>query len=304
MILADTLDSVRIQVSNDGFFFLKICLAFILFSLAIDITKEDFKVLIQYPKSVIIGLLSQVFLLPGITFVFVYFFKPHPSIALGAFLVAACPCGNMSTYISSLSKGFVPLSISITTISTLLASFTTPFNFYLYASLYTPAQPILQSIEVSFGYLLQSIFFILILPLCLGMYLRMRIPNFISRWSKLIKSVALLIFIGLLAGAFISNRKIFIQYLPGIFWLVFFQNILAFFTGYVFSKLFCLPETHCRSISIETGIHNSGLGLLLAVTFFPNSGGIALLAAWWGIWHIVSGMSLAGFWHFRQGKIA
>lgn len=296
MLLIDTFDKVHIEVNNQGFIFLKFCLAFILFSLALDIKTEDFKTLLKFPKSVLIGGFSQIILLPAITFLLILLLKPHPSVALGAMLVAACPCGNMSTYISNLAIGFVPLSISITTLSTLLATISTPFNFYLYASHYAPTQRLLQEIHVSFGYLFQSIFFILLLPLALGMLLRYKFPNAVFRYSRGIKILAFLIFIVLLIAAFLTNRKQFIAFLPMVFWFVFVQNWLAFFSGYLLPRIFKLPEDHCRSISIETGIHNSGLGLLLAVTFFPGNGGMALLAAWWGIWHIVSGMSLAAIW--------
>jgi BASS family bile acid:Na+ symporter len=90
---------------------------------------------------------------------------------------------------------------------------------------------------------------------------------------------------------------VFIKYIPLIFGVVFIQNALAFLVGYLFPKFLKIPETHCRSISIETGIHNSGLGLILVMTFFEGNGGMALIAAWWGIWHIIAGMALAFYWN-------
>ena len=109
-----SLDQVQINASGDGLIVLKICLAFILFSLAIDIKKEDFITLYSNPKSVIVGCISQIIILPLFTFILVLLLKPSASIALGMLLVAACPCGNMSTYMSYLAKGFIPLSITIT----------------------------------------------------------------------------------------------------------------------------------------------------------------------------------------------
>lgn len=292
-----TLDQVQINANSDGLIILKICLAFILFSLAIDIKKEDFKTLITNPKSVIIGSISQIILLPLLTFLLVLLIKPSASIAMGMILVSACPCGNMSTYISYLAKGFIPLSISITTISTLLASITTPFNFYLYASHYPPANALMQEIHISFWSLLSSIILLLILPLISGILLQQYYPALTKKLSKPIKMIALIFFILFLIGAFVSNRTIFIKYLPQIFGVVFIQNTLAFLVGYLFPKIFKLPETHCRSISIETGIHNSGLGLILVMTFFEGNGGMAIIAAWWGIWHIIAGMALAYYWN-------
>ena len=293
----NSLDSVHINANSDGLLVLKVCLAFILFSLAIDIKKEDFKTLYSSPKSVIIGCVSQIILLPLITFGLVLWLKPPASIAMGMIMVAACPCGNMSTYVSYLAKGFIPLSLTITAISTLLASITTPFNFYFYASHYEPAKAVLQEIHISFTYLLSSIALLLILPLITGILLKYYFPDFIQKLNKPVKVLALLFFIAFLIGAFISNRNVFIENLPQIFWIVFLQNTIAFLIGYLFPKLFKLPETHCRSISIETGIHNSGLGLILVMAFFKGNGGMALIAAWWGIWHIIAGISLAYFWN-------
>ena len=291
-----SLDQVQINANSDGLIVLKICLAFILFSLAIDIKKEDFKTLYTNPKSVIIGCLSQIVILPFFTFLLILLIKPSASIAMGMLMVSACPCGNMSTYISYLAKGFIPLSITITTISTLLASVTTPFNFYLYASHYAPANAMLQEIHISFWYLLSSIILLLLLPLISGVLLQEYFPELIKKIGKPIKIMALVFFILFLIGAFVGNRVVFIEYLPQIFGIVFIQNALAFLIGYLFPKVFKLPETHCRSISIETGIHNSGLGLILVMTFFKGNGGMALIAAWWGIWHIIAGMALAFYW--------
>lgn len=289
-------DQVQINANSDGLFLLKICLAFILFSLAIEIKKEDFSTLFTNPKSVIIGCITQIFILPLITFLLVVALKPSASIAMGMILVSACPCGNMSTYISYLAKGFIPLSITITAISTLSASFTTPFNFYFYASHYPSANNMLQEIHISFWYLFTSILVLLLLPLIFGILLKQVYPKFVDLINKPVKFLALLFFFIFLIAAFMSNRVVFINYLPYIFGIVFIQNALAFLVGYLFPKIFKLPETHCRSISIETGIHNSGLGLILVMTFFKGNGGMALIAAWWGIWHIISGVALAYVW--------
>jgi BASS family bile acid:Na+ symporter len=294
------LDQVQINANSDGLIVLKICLAFILFSLAIDIKKEDFKTLYTNPKSVIIGCFSQIILLPLLTFLLVLLIKPPASIAMGMIMVSACPCGNMSTYVSYLAKGFIPLSITITAISTLLASITTPFNFYFYASHYAPADAMLQEIHISFWYLFTSILLLLLLPLITGIMFQQYMPLFTRKINKPVKITALVFFIIFLIAAFIVNRTVFLQYLPQIFGVVFIQNTLAFFVGYFFPRFFKLPESHCRSISIETGIHNSGLGLILVMAFFKGNGGMALIAAWWGIWHIITGMALAYYWNKKS----
>jgi bile acid:Na+ symporter, BASS family len=298
----NSIDTAQINANDGNMLILQICLAFILFSLAIDIKKDDFKTLLTNPKAVLIGCVSQMVILPFATYLIILWLKPVPSIALGMILVAACPCGNMSTYISYLAKGFIPLSITITTISTLSASFTTPFSFYLYASQYGPAQGLLHAIEIDFFELLRSVALILFLPLITGILARHFFPAFIQQINKPVKILALLLFLVFLVGAFITNSKVFIEFLPSIFGVVFIQNALAFAIGYYFARLFNLPEDQSRSVSIETGIHNSGLGLILVMTFFKGNGGMALIAAWWGIWHIVVGVALAQFWRWRDQR--
>ena len=129
--------------------------------------------------------------------------------------------------------------------------------------------------------------------LLVGIAARHYFPEFIGKLNKPVKALALLMFLAFLVGAFVTNRAVFFEYLPAIFGVVFVQNALAFGIGYYFAKLFKLPEDQSRSISIETGIHNSGLGLILVMTFFKGNGGMAIIAAWWGIWHIVAGVALA-----------
>ncbi|HNE49631.1 MAG TPA: bile acid:sodium symporter family protein [Chitinophagales bacterium] len=291
-----SLDNIQLRAEGGDLLFLKICLAFILFSLAIDIKKEDFKTLFINPKSVLIGCFSQMVLLPLLTFILIKIMHPPASIAMGMLLVAACPCGNMSTYISYLANGFVPLSISITAISTISASVTTPFNFYFYASNYEPANALLHEIHISFSYLLLTILLLLMLPLAIGMISRAKFPNLTARITKPVKIIALLLFLLFMIGAFIKNYTVFMENIHQIFWYVFIQNALAFLVGYCFPRILKINKTHSRSISIETGIHNSGLGLILVLTFFNGNGGMALIAAWWGVWHIIAGLALALFW--------
>lgn len=90
------------------------------------------------------------------------------------------------------------------------------------------------------------------------------------------------------------------DYIFYVFWIVLIHNLVAFSTGYSLGRIFKLPEDSLRSITIETGIQNSGLGLLLIFTFFDGLGGMALIAAFWGVWHIVSGLILAAFWNRKS----
>jgi bile acid:Na+ symporter, BASS family len=294
--LENLLNNVQVHFSQDTVWLLNISLAIIMFGVALDVRIKDFKLLAGKPKPIIIGFLSQFILLPALTFVLVSVIKPQPSIALGMFLVAACPGGNISNFMTKLAKGNTALSISLTAFSTLLAMFLTPFNFELWSNLYAPTANILKSIELNPYELINVIALILGVPLILGMTAANYLPKLAHKVAKPLKILSISIFIGLVAIAIIINFDVLKQYIFIVLFLVIAHNLLAISTGYFTAKVFKLSKQNQRTLAIETGIQNSGLGLLLIFTFFKGLGGMALIAATWGIWHIISGLSLGFFW--------
>ena len=133
---------------------MNLTLAFIMFGIALDLSVDKFKGVFSTPKKLVAGLVAQLVLLPFLTYVLVVLTQPEPSIALGMFLVAACPGGNISNFISSIAKANVALSISLTTITSLAAILFTPLNFSVYGNLYEPAEDIMRTISsVSYTHL-------------------------------------------------------------------------------------------------------------------------------------------------------
>jgi len=294
--LEDLLNNANIHFNQDTVWLLNLSLAIIMFGVALDVKVKDFKLLAVKPKPIIIGFLSQFILLPALTFVLVILIKPKPSIALGMFLVAACPGGNISNFMTKLAKGNTALSISLTAFSTLLAMFLTPFNFELWSNLYQPTASILKSIELNPYKLINVIALILGVPLILGMAASNYLPKLAQNVAKPLKVLSISIFVGLVAIAIFLNFDVLKQYILAVLFLVILHNLLAILTGYFTAKVFKLSHKNQRTLAIETGIQNSGLGLLLIFTFFKGLGGMALIAATWGIWHIISGLSLGFFW--------
>lgn len=281
---------------------LNFALAFVMFGIALEISIEDFKRLLNNPKPILVGVFSQFILLPAVTFLLVLSMNPLPSIALGMFMVAACPGGNISNFISHLSGGNTALSVSLTAIATLLAVAMTPLNLQFWGSLYTPTAAILNEVAISPLEMIKLVSLLLGVPLLLGMYVNHLMPKVAMRIAKVLKVASLVFFVALVFIALYNNREIFIDYVFYVFWIVLLHNLVAFTTGFSLAKLFRLSEENVRSITIETGIQNSGLGLLLIFTFFDGLGGMALLAAFWGIWHLVSGLLLAGLWGYKPIK--
>lgn len=290
------IDTVRINFDIQTLWILNAALAFVMFGIALEISISDFRQLIKKPKSILVGVCSQFLMLPAITFLLVLLLKPSPSIALGMFMVAACPGGNISNFISHLAKGNTALSVSLTAIATLLAVVMTPFNLKFWGSMYEPTAGILNDVAISSFEMLRLVALLLGLPLLLGMWLNHQKPKLARKLAKMLKVGSLLFFITLVLMALNNNSEIFVEYISYIFWIVLLHNLIAYTTGFSLGKLFKLPIDDIKSITIETGIQNSGLGLLLIFTFFDGLGGMALLAAFWGVWHLVSGLVLAGLW--------
>ena len=281
---------------------MNIALALVMFGIALEISVNDFKRLLENPKPIFTGIFSQFLLLPAVTFLLVWLTEPIPSIALGMFMVAACPGGNISNFITHLAKGNSALSVSLTAVATLLAVFMTPFNLQFWGSMYGPTATILKDIAISPLEMVKLVSLLLAFPLILGMWVNHSKPILAKKMAKVLKLGSLLFFISLIFLALYNNRDIFMDFVFYVFWIVIMHNLVAFTTGFSIAKLMGLDKKDVRSITIETGIQNSGLGLLLIFTFFDGVGGMALLAAFWGIWHLVSGLILSGFWGYRPIK--
>lgn len=294
-----TIDTLLINFDAEALWVLNLALAFVMFGIALEITLGDFKRLLKDPKPVLVGVFSQFLMLPAVTFLLVFVIEPLPSIALGMFMVAACPGGNISNFITHLSGGNTALSVSLTAIATLLAIVMTPFNLQLWGSWYGPTSAILTEIAISPFEMMKLVALLLGIPLVLGMGVNHYRPNLAKQMSKVLKVASLLFFVLLLFLALYNNRDVFMEYVTYVFWIVVIHNLVAFTTGFSLAKAFRLSQRNTRSITIETGIQNSGLGLLLIFTFFDGLGGMALLAAFWGIWHLVSGLVLATIWGYR-----
>ena len=292
------LDEVRLNFSPSGLFFLNITLAFIMFGVALEIDLSNFKEIIKKPKSLLIGFFSQFLFLPMITFLFVWLLQPNPSVALGMLLVAACPGGNISNFISSLAKGNIALSVSLTAIATIGSIILTPLNFAFWGGLYEKASDIIMPIEINPWHMLKTVVILLGIPIVVGIVFAKKLPKITHKIKKPIKTLSILIFAGFVVVAFSNNFDYFIQYIHLIFLLVLAHNALALLTGFTLGSVFKIPRIDRRSVTIETGIQNSGLALVLIFNpnLFDGLGGMAFIAAWWGIWHILAGMALGGLW--------
>jgi len=300
--MIENLDSLEINFDTEGLWVLNITLAIIMFGVALGITTEDFKLLFSKPKILLTGIVSQFLLLPLVTFIFIKLVNPMPSIALGMMMVAACPGGNISNFMTQMAKGNAALSVSLTAFATLVSLVMTPFNLSFWGNLYAPTAEILQTVELNPWELVKLVTLILGIPLIIGMWVRKYKSNLADKLAKILKPVSLFIFMLFIVIAFYDNFDIFINYVHYVLILVIAHNVLAILTGFYFAKAMRLSYKNQKTLAIETGIQNSGLGLLLIFSFFHGLGGMALLVAFWAIWDIFSGLALATYWSKQTTK--
>ena len=306
------LDPIKINFSKSGMDIINLVLAFVMYGVALGIKPAMFKEVLKKPKSVILGLICQLILLPAFTFFLVVILNSNitPMIAMGMILVAACPGGNISNFMTHLSKGNSELSVTLTAISTSLATFTTPFNFAFWGGLYVKylnkhAEGALQVLHIDMWDIFSTVFILLGIPLFLGVLTTHFLPKISEKLKKPLQYISILFFIAMVILSFSNNLTIFLKYIWFVFFIVLIHNTLALSIGFSVASLFKLSRADRRTLTIETGIQNSGLGLVLLFNpkiFSPDlmNGGMLFITAWWGIWHVISGLTISTIFNFSK----
>ena len=310
------LDALNVTM-NGGSTLLNIVLAFVMFGVALGIKPATFIDIVKNPKSILTGIACQLVLLPALTLILIMLCSNwiSPMIALGMILVASCPGGNISNFITSLSRGNSELSVSLTAFNTAACIFTTPLNFAFWGKLYlnfagNRSLGTLPELEIPLGDIFQSIFIIMGIPLIAGILCGQYLPKIAKVLKKPLQHLSIIVFIAMVVIIFKGNFDVFMQAIQYIFLIVLIHNLLALGIGFSTSTIMKLPYKDRRTITIETGIQNSGLGLILLLNpnIFPevgawaNNGGMLVITAWWGVWHIISGLTLAYTWRIRGRK--
>jgi len=275
---------------------LNLILALMMFGVSLSLRLEDFKRIVLSPIAPIVGLFAQFFLLPLATCLFTWALNIDPELALGMILVASCPGGSFSNIMTWLARGNVAVSVSMTAVSSLAAAILTPVNFAFYGWLNPHTREYLTKITIEPSSILILVLLVLALPLVLGMVTGRRLPDLVVRIQKPLRIFSLLVLMAFVAIAFSSNFALFLERFHSFFWLVVGHNLLALSLGYGMGLMLKLPVADRRAVTLEVGIQNSGLGLVILFTFFPEAGGMMLITAFWGVWHLVSGLTLSQIW--------
>ena len=307
--IINTIDGIQVTLNAGGMNTINIILAFVMYGVALGIKPQIFVEVFKKPKSVLLGILCQLFLLPAFTCLLAILLTGwiSPMMGLGMILVAACPGGNISNFMSSLAKANIELSVSLTAISTALAVILTPFNFWCWGSIYLHSAAVsaeIPTLVIPLWDVFKTIFILLGIPLVLGILTSHYLPKVAAVLKKPLQWLSIGIFVAMVVLSFGSNLDAFLKCIKYIFLVVLVHNLLALGIGFGVGTIGKVPYKDRRTLTIETGIQNSGLGLALMLgtslfANFPPHGGMLVITAWWGIWHIISGLTVAGIFSRR-----
>jgi BASS family bile acid:Na+ symporter len=281
---------------------LNLAMAFLMFSVALDVRPADFRQVVEFPRSVGVGLVAQYLAFPLLTLGIIRIFNPPVSMALGMVLVSMCPSGNMTNFLVHFARANVALSVTLNAIIILSATVITPAGFLFWSRFVPGSEALRQSFSLEFRDMALIIVQLILAPLIAGMLLNQWFPAFVARARPWVQRLALLLFFTILVLALLGNRENLLDYLGFAFLIVAVHNAAGLGTGYFLGRLARLPEQDSRTLAFESGVHNTALGLLLIFRFFNGLGGMALIAAWWGIWDLVTGMGLAWWWRRRAAN--
>ncbi|SFR65930.1 bile acid:Na+ symporter, BASS family [Marinobacter daqiaonensis] len=291
--------SLTVQFDPASLVTLNAILALMMFGVSLNLKPADFRRVLTIPRAPIAGLFAQFLLLPLATCLFTWALEIDPELALGMILVASCPGGSFSNIMTWLGKGSVAVSVSMTAVSSLAATVMTPLNFAFYGWLNPHTRGYLQEISLQPENVLLLVLLVLAVPLILGMVTGSRFPKLAVRSEKPLRFISLLVFLAFVAIAFMNNVGLFLERFHTFFWLVVGHNLIALTLGFAMARLMKLSVPDQRAVTMEVGIQNSGLGLVILFTFFPDAGGMMLITAFWGVWHLVSGLILSQIWSRR-----
>ncbi|MFL0581966.1 bile acid:sodium symporter family protein [Solibacillus silvestris] len=271
--------------------YITILLGIVMFGMGMTLKLDDFKLILQHPKGVIIGIVSQFVVMPLLAFALAKIFNLPPEIAVGVILVGCCPGGTSSNVMTFLAKGNTALSVTITSCTTLLAPFVTPALIYLLASEWLP---------VSFMAMFMSVIKVVLIPIILGIVAQFLFRPIVEKSIDILPTVSVIAIVMIVAAVVSGSRDKILETGLIIFAIVILHNGLGYLIGFLVAKIFKLQYDDQKAISIEVGMQNSGLGAQLAMAHFdPVS---AVPSAIFSFWHNISGPILATYWGSKANK--
>lgn len=297
-----TLDSLRIVLDPVAQAGIVMALMLVMFSVALGLRLEDFRILADKPRLYVGGVVTQVIILPLVTFFLLHTISPPPSIALGMIVVACCPGGAVSNLMTYLARGDVAVSVALTATSSILAALLTPASTLFWTGAYGPTAELLKSLDVDPMLFVLQTTLLLALPLAAGMFVAAKAPNIAAK----IRGKTTLLGTAVLGGTIIYG----IVYFFPVLWpalgllggIVLVHNAVAFATGAAAGRLLSKDVAVQRALTFEIGIQNSGLALVILLAQLQGLGGAAAIAAVWGVWHLIAGGIIVQVFRMSDSK--
>lgn len=269
-------------------------LGIIMFGMGMTMTLGDFKSVLQSPKAVTIGVFAQFIVMPALAYLLCKLFNLPTEIAIGVILVGCCPGGTASNVITYMAKGNTALSVACTSVSTILAPILTPAIFYVLAS---------QWIDINAISMLKSILQVVLFPIVLGLLVRAILKNKVDHYIQIMPLISVVAIVAIVAAIIAGSKAQILESGLMILGVVILHNGFGLLLGFWAARIFKLPYTDCKAISIEVGMQNSGLGVALAAVHFALSPITAVPSAIFSLWHNISGSALATYWAAKSDKI-
>ena len=243
-----------------------IALALIMLTLGLGLTIKDFTRVIKQPKDFIVGLICQLILLPIVAFIIIKVFQISTELALGLMIIAAAPGGVTSNVLTKFANGDVALSISLTAIVSLISIISVPLIIFGSADLLNIKTSIT---NISMNEIALKMFFVVTLPVIVGMILRKFFP-FFSNEEQLIQRISIFLFIIVFVAIWVEENQNIIFYIKqsGIITLV--LNIIMMVLGYYVAKIFASGAEQRKCISLECGLQNGTLAVFVATQIFDE----------------------------------
>jgi len=294
------IDSFQLSMGSGSETALAVAIAIMMFAVALGLRLEHFQFFKKQPSIYLSGVIGQIIGLPLLTVALCFIIKPLPSVALGMILVSCCPGGSVSNILALFGKANTALSVSLTATSSLFAAFLTPISILFWSSLYPPTDQLLSEINLDIvGFLLQTLI-ILAIPLIIGMLIARFAPRIAEKLQKPLAIVGAGLLTAIIILACWKFAPVYVSLGLGLIWLVIFHNVWAFAVGNLFAHIVKADIPSRRAITLEIGIQNSGLAIVILLTQLDGLGGAGAVAGAWGTWHIIGGSALVAFYRWKD----
>lgn len=295
-VAASDLDALRLSLGEGPQTAIKVLIAVFLLGIALDTRLGDLRAVLRRPFVLVVGLAAQFAVLPAATLLLCRALDVGGSVALGMLLIACCPAGNLSNLLTHRAHGDVALSIALTTCSNLVAVLATPVAFGFWAGRYPAADVLLHDIRLDPAEMGVEVAVLIGLPFALGVAVAARRPDLAARLRRPVEVAVLVVLLLVVVAGLAARGGVILDHVSEVALPAIVQNAVVLLIGYAVGRVLLLPPAGVRAMTFEMGVRNTALGLVLALAYFDQLGGVALVVAFWGLWDVLTGLTLSTLW--------